>query len=397
MNRDGLERCRWVDSIDDFVRQHGRATPRWAIGLLPTSRPCRPWREPSCRRRLEGGDAFGLWSWPTRAHSKRHYRWSRPCCRIVEPVPGTLQARRGVPSEAGLPSRREPCPRACFGSANVTDGGVGTNLELWTHTESPELLAGIQRFVGALATNRDLAIDDGARRNTTADRTAGSPWTPTPSVGSSATTSSRLRVGPEKRAQRVSVVSPMYASVGGVRAARRALPAGSVNLFTTANVVVPASKVFVYDPPHPADSAEDDAEAFQRTLHAKAYVFHLAGRGEAIAWTGSANFTAQALTKPVARGGNVELMVRGTLPADEADALEVDLKYLFKASKGASAPEQLDTSALPRPAATVLAGEIVGTADDCRLVVHAHRDRQGRARARRAAGAGHDSAAGAAP
>ena len=33
MKKTGLERSRWVDPIDDFVRQHGRATPRWAVFL----------------------------------------------------------------------------------------------------------------------------------------------------------------------------------------------------------------------------------------------------------------------------------------------------------------------------------------------------------------------------
>ena len=31
--------------------------------------------------------------------------------------------------------------RACIGSANITSGGLGTNLEFWTYTESPEFAA----------------------------------------------------------------------------------------------------------------------------------------------------------------------------------------------------------------------------------------------------------------
>ena len=33
MKPQGVEWNRWVDPIDDFVRQHGRHTPRWAVFL----------------------------------------------------------------------------------------------------------------------------------------------------------------------------------------------------------------------------------------------------------------------------------------------------------------------------------------------------------------------------
>jgi hypothetical protein len=33
MKSEGLERQRWSDPIDDFVREYGGATPRWAIVL----------------------------------------------------------------------------------------------------------------------------------------------------------------------------------------------------------------------------------------------------------------------------------------------------------------------------------------------------------------------------
>lgn len=370
MSRDGLERCRWIDSIDDFVRQHGRSTPRWAVVLtyeLTMSTLARVVL-PALSRRGRQFRTVVLADQGTLEGALSAESPVLPGAVNLHPV----RCKRGGVFHPKLVFLRAGSHvRACFGSANVTDGGLGANLELWTHTESGEILGGIQRFLENVVKSRDLVIDDAARRSV-GRALWGLTRAPSASVWSSLDDSfaTRLRAGSEKKAKRVSVVSPMYAGPGGVRAARKAVPAASVDLCTNARVIVPGAELFVYEPPHPADQDEDDAEAFPSTLHGKAYVFHPAGRGDAIAWTGSANFTAQALTKSVGGGGNVELMVRGTVPADEAEALELDLRRLFKAAKDASAPEKVVTSAPPRAVATVLAGEIVGAAAERRLVLH---------------------------
>jgi ribosome-associated translation inhibitor RaiA len=260
--------------------------------------------------------------------------------------------------------------RACFGSANITDGGLGTNLELWTETESSEILAGLQRFIRQVADSSDLAIDDGARRSI-GRALCGLRQLGTPSVWSSLDEpfSLRLSQGPERHAKRATVISPMYAGPGGIGGARKAISARDVQLYTDASVTVPASTVFVYDPPHPADQEKADPDSFPQTLHAKAYVFHSPGRGDSLAWMGSANFTKQALTKSVAKGGNVELMVRTPLPADEADGLSADLRSLFKKQKDTDAPAKRQMTP-PHPISTILACEIAERRGSPQLIVY---------------------------
>jgi hypothetical protein len=254
---------------------------------------------------------------------------------------------------------------------------MGSNLELWTFTESPAVLGGIQHFLRALIQCPDLIMDDGARRSLKR-ATAGLIGNETPSVWSSFQESfaSRLKSGPERRASRATIVSPMYATEGGIKAARAAIPSTELELYTNAAVRVPRSSVFVYSPPHVADQP-DDAQPFPSDLHAKAYVFRPAAGRVVLAWTGSANFTAQALTKTVAKGGNVELMVRSMLPQDEAIALDADLADLFKHGSGLAAAAYPPAEAPPRARGTILACELVGSDREPRLRIHTTQ-RQGR-------------------
>lgn len=369
MKSEGLERWRWSDPIDDFVRQHGNARPRWAILLTYEL------------------DIATLARAVLPALSRRGRRFRT----VVLADQGALEAKLTDDAERLLGAvnlhpvrclkggvfhpklmllRAGPHVRACFGSANVTAGGLGGNLELWTQTEAPAVLEGLTRFVLELGRSKHLGLDDGARRSIRR-ALSGLAAAPREEVWSSLDESfaERLRVGPEKKARRATVISPMYASPGGLKAARHAVPAAHLDLFTTARIAVPKAAVAAYDPPYPAD--DDDAEAWPRVLHAKAYLFHARGRGAALAWTGSANFTAQALTKSVAQGGNVELMVRAPLPPDEARALAEDLELVFKPSDESDVPVEPLPSAPPRPQATVLACEIIGSPAAPRLAVHA--------------------------
>src|SRR5262249_21039834 len=156
--------------------------------------------------------------------------------------------------------------RACFGSANITDGGMGSNLELWTSTESPEILGGIQHFLLALTRSPDLVIDDGACRSLRR-AVSGLVGGETASVWSSLQESfaGRLKSGPERNAMLATIVSPLYAGEGGIKSARTAIPSKVVHLHTNLAVPVPSSSVFVYSPPHVADQADDDSEIFPRT------------------------------------------------------------------------------------------------------------------------------------
>ena len=371
MKRMGLERNRWIDPIDDFVRQHGRATPRWAVFLtynIDLNRFARTVLPTLTRR----GRRFRAIILSDQGALEESLNLSRPQLRgAVNLHP--IQCRRGGvfhPKLVFLRAGRHV--RACVGSANITDGGMGSNLELWTSTESPEILGGIQHFLLSLTQSSDLGIDDGACRSLRR-AISGLVGSETASVWSSLQESfaSRLKSGPERDAASATIISPMYATDGGIKSARAAMPSTDVQLqlYTDLAVRVPRSSVFVYSPPHVADQA-DDAESFPRVLHAKAYVFRTEVSGAALAWMGSANFTAQALTKPVSNGGNVELMVRTILPKDEADALDVDLAELFK--KGTTLPDAIDrdTSVPPRAIATILSCELVGSESEPRLRIH---------------------------
>lgn len=372
MKRSGLERHRWIDPIDEFVRQHGRERPCWAIfltyqiGLERLARNVLP-----CLARR--GRRF-------RSVVLADHGTLEECLRASRPhLPGAVNLHPvrclggGVfhPKLAFL--RAGAHVRACFGSANVTDGGLGTNLEMWTWSESAEVLCGIQHFLYGLVENEHVLIDDGARRSVRRALAGLAVDRPTPLVWSSLEEpfAKRLKNGPERRARSATIVSPMYAGEGGIKFARAAIPVANVELFTGLAVAVPSAQVFEYAPPHPADQADEDPENFQSTLHAKLYSFDVPGNRASLAWVGSANFTAQALTKDVAHGGNVELMVRTELPLDESRALADDLDHLFRRPEKLVSIDKLEASAPSRSIATILSCELIGAGDSARLVIHA--------------------------
>ena len=83
------------------------------------------------------------------------------------------------------------------------------------------------------------------------------------------------------------------------------------------------------------------------------------------------NFTAQAITKSVSKGGNLELMIRTRLAKDEADDLEFDLGRLFKRCEGSVSPVSRDNSHPPKAISTILACELEGTPGLLRLRIYA--------------------------
>lgn len=370
MKRDGLERARWIESIDTFVKQHGRETPRWAILLTYSveldrlARVVLPVLDRRGRRfrttvladqgALEQSLQLTTTAQPgVNVHSVR--------CKtggVFHPKLVFLRAGRHV--------------RACFGSANITDGGLGANLELWTYTDSVDIVGGLVDFLHELTVHRDIAMDGAARRSIRRATTGLTPLK-SPAVWSSLSGSfkSRLREGRERRMPHATIISPMFASEGGLKAARTAIPAKDVSLFTSEAVQALATRVRVYTAPEIADGDEDvaDTEAFPRRLHAKAYLFSAGPSAPTLAWIGSANFTAQALTKDLSRGGNVELLIRTSVPPDEMAALQADLAALFQAPGAGSARTEPQDEPVPRPKATILGGELVSTVHGPRLVL----------------------------
>lgn len=373
MKRARLEKKRWVESIEDFIREHGRSTPRWAVfltynvdldrfarGVLPLLA-----RRGRCFRSLLLSDQGALeqsLSVATRLPGSVNLHPIR--CKkggVFHPKLVFLRAGRHV--------------RVCFGSANITDGGMGSNLELWTSSDSPEIVGGILHFLLELTRSRDIDIDQAACRSLKR-AVSGLVESETDAVWSSLQESfaSRLKRGAERSARRVTIVSPMYAGANGLKAARSAIPARAVSFYTDMNVPVSRSTVRVYSPPDPADSEEDNPDSYPRFLHAKAYVFHPPHGKTAVAWIGSANFTEQALTKSLSQRGNVELMIRTSLPNDEVEAFDDDLKTLFKKDTN-PCTTPLKSSAPPKAVSTILSCELTRGATGLRLTIHSTQQR----------------------
>lgn len=369
----GLEWRTWLDPIEDFVRQHGRETPRWAVVLtyqlslerfarnvLPAlSRRGRTFR---CALFVDQGSfESGMTSAPAHIGASLNIHPVR--CRkggVFHPKLVFLRAGRHV--------------RICFGSANATEGGMGTNLEIWTSTDDADLQSGLQRFMSQLTTaHDDLLMDPGAQRTLSralmglpTDKSSDSVWT---SMDESFQT--RIRRHPERNAKHVTVLSPMYASDTGLKLARAAIPAPSISLYTTEPASGLGTSVQLFEQRFQA-TAEDENDRAQRTLHAKAYVFENASGHTA--WLGSANFTSTALTRSLSQGGNVEVLVRTQLPADEHKALMSDLGELFQRTEtGALKPIQQRLE-IPKAKSHVLACELIPTENGPALLVHASID-----------------------
>lgn len=371
MKRAGLERRRWVEPIDDFIREHGQRTPRWAllltyqVDLDRFARSVLPVlsRRGRCFRTVLLADHGTL-------EQSLHARVYLPGACNIHPV---RCRRAGVFHPKLVFLRAGPRVRVCFGSANLTDGGLGSNLEMWTSSDSAEIAAGVQHFLGALLRSPHVALDEAARRSL-ARALCGLSGATSDAVWSSLDESfaSRLKSSAERNTQRVTILSPMCAGENGLKVARAAIPAKQVALYTDVNVALPRTVVRTYSP----DAfAEEEADRFPAKLHAKACVFH-SPRGDAAAWVGSANFTAQAFTKSLAAGGNVELMIRTILPAEEVSALERDLDEQFEDEAKTSAPPP-KPEPLPRARATILSGELSETPRGLRLIVHSV-EREGR-------------------
>jgi hypothetical protein len=112
--------------------------------------------------------------------------------------------------------------------------------------------------------------------------------------------------------------------------------------------------VHVYDP---MSDEDDESEPLSRVLHAKAYAFHAPGGG-ALVWIGSANMTSTALGRTPANGGNVELLVRARLPADEWAAMKDDLGTWFKPAGPLLADVKREEDGIPSPKSNVLGCEL---------------------------------------
>ena len=368
----GLEWQRWLDPVEEFVRCHGREPNRWAIActyelemsalqgsLLPVLG-----RRSSAFRTLAFVDAGVL---------------ERVMGEVDSPLSGAINlhavrvAGGGVFHPKLLFLRAGAHRRICFGSANLTSGGLAGNLELWAHSDDPNLIAGAVAFLDELLTSKAVLLEPSAKRGL---RRAllGLERMRVADVWSSfdGAFAKRFAHSAEAKTRRAIVLSPLYATARGLDAARRAIHVKDLTLCTDQPIRLGKVDVRTLRQ-DPTDQEIDDDDRIPAVLHAKAYAFEMPDRG-AIVWSGSANFTAQALTKSVQQGGNVELMVRTYLPHDEWRRLKQDLLHdLFVVPTGrrVAAPQVRDRMPIAR--ATVLGCELTMGPTGPVLVVHSTR------------------------
>ena len=163
MKTSGLESRRWVEGIADFVRQYGRATPRWAIFF-------------TYELTL---DKLARSVLPVLSHRGRQFRsvvfadqgaleTSLPL--FSGKLPGAvnlhpIRCKRGGVFHPKLVFLRAAQARQSVFRVRLTspDGGSWHhNLELWADTESDrDIGVGIQRFIRQVADSKDLALDEG--------------------------------------------------------------------------------------------------------------------------------------------------------------------------------------------------------------------------------------------
>lgn len=371
MTRSGIARQRWIEPIDSFVREYGNDTPRWAMictyecnldvlqkRVLPSLN-----RRGRMFRTLVLADAGALES------QLKGSSASRTRTQVnIHPVrirgPGLFH-----PKFVFLRAGRRA--RVCFGSANVAEGGLGGNLELWTHADDPEIVGAFIHFLDRIRGYPKLLLDPACKRQITRAitglqaRASTRVWT---SLDESFEV--RIRAMHAAKASAVTVVSPGFATVKGAARARLVFPSPRLMLFTDADApaTVPKTSIRCYSPQHPADYGPGEQADYPRTLHAKLYLLERK-TGSAEAWVGSANFTAQALTKSLTNGGNVECMVNAFIAREEFAALRAELERLFLP------PGRRDVAAsrvplLPAPRSTILSCEMQISSAGLRLLVH---------------------------
>lgn len=365
-----LPRQRWLDPIDAFVQEHGRGVPRWAAICTYECDLVRLEREviPALSRRGRGFRTLVLAD--AGALQKQLSQDAPLRARFnVHPV-RLAHGGRGIFHPKLVFLRAGSAARVCFGSANVSTGGFGGNLELWTHTDDFEIVGAVARFLDQLATNTGVWVDPACARGIARAvagiemRASGRVWT---SIDESF--AERVARSPKIENTTLNVVSPAYATPKGLVEVRKAFPCTSLTLHTDDNVVVPATKTLVYDPAIPGDVDEAGADqADPPRLHAKLFVFR--DSQSTRAWIGSANFTAQALTRTPSNGGNVELLIETALPKGQAACLAEDLSRLFQPSNEPPTQRVEDDAEGPGILGAVISCELVQARSGPSLVVH---------------------------
>lgn len=373
----GLNWRRWVDPIESFVQKHSRLTPRWAIictyecDMERLERDILPLllRHGRVFRSMVLVDAGTL--------QQRLKVGKTPSVRVnLHPV---RLLRGGIfhPKIVFLRAGNRVC--VCFGSANVTNGGLGSNLELWANSDDPEIVHAFTSFFDKLIRCDDVVMDPPAIRALQRAMIGlgeikrgknKSPllWT---SLDEPFTMRLKHKNSGLANARRIHLLSPAYTIMGGAKTAMKSFKDLNTTIYTDGVIDNWGAKLVQYHPLLPSESEthSDDGSStlMPSKLHAKAYLFE--GSNDGVLWFGSANLTARALAHSVHEGGNVEILVKTKLSSSEKNKFLNDLKMQFShCTKMEDCPPPPE----PKPAyhGVVLSGELLEQGSKFQLVIH---------------------------
>lgn len=370
----GLSSRKTADAIAAFVKKHGNAGRRRAVLCTYDFHP----------------DRFEAVILPELTRRRRWFRTLVLADGAALQRPGVLGQRSGEPTYELAPVRLQGPgvfhPKLMvlqagerlligIGSANLTPGGLGGNLELMLFAsddtaDGRALAESAIQFLNDLRHARGVLLPSSACRFldricACRPRTRGGP------VLHNLDQSLIAQMAKERpsEVERTAIVSPWHSSLAspeGVESAvltavGRALGARPLVHTEGENGRGPGLgkhvRVRILKPTtidSGEDLATDDADIDDTsrrprcpaTLHAKAYI--AVGRSAATLWFGSANCTTPALLEIANGRGNVEILVRTGLGRFALDALEADLESMFEDQKGVLPPKPKARIEAPR-------------------------------------------------
>ncbi|MBI4475434.1 MAG: hypothetical protein HY646_22410 [Acidobacteria bacterium] len=341
----GLSWQRTSDAVRAFVMQCGSNTPRRAIfctydvdverfeGILLAELT----RRGRQFRTLVAADAGALQSHLRQIGQRTFGRFE------IAPI---RNRRSGVFHPKLILIQAGPHYLVGIGSANLTSGGLGGNLELMlfadTVTEHGQrLVGGAASFLHRLLQHEALLLPDSARefiRMTIAgvrqDSDTLSDSLSDPLLGQMV--NFHYDLAKHSDANVLTILSPWHSAVASpegvdanvIRMLKDSFGTSKVNLFTDgrdgrgpdlgrgASVHIRSENTRQLTN---VSTEVDDGSAFERRpthVHAKAYLIECSSGGGTLVF-GSANCTQPALTKSVAKGGNVELLIASKLDKSE--------------------------------------------------------------------------------
>ncbi len=382
----GLTWQRTTDAIRAFVRQYGSMAPRRAtfctfdFGVERFEAVVLPelLRRARQFRTLVAADAGALQAQLREIGDRRFGRYQ------VAPVRCT---RGGVFHPKVIFLAAGPRRLVGVGSANLTSGGLGGNLELMLFADDAsefgrQLVGGAARFLDRLLIHGSTQMPASAREFI---RTmlAGTPRVPDTILDSLDVPLLQQMVdahfgGTRRRTiQRLTILSPWHssgASPDGVSATvlsqlRSSFKPAAAAVFTDGlNHTGPAlgrgiavhirgdALKTAIEPDDVDDEPERVLNRRPTRVHVKAYLAEAAAGGGTL-FFGSANCTQPALLRPASKGGNVEILVMSVLDRRAVQAFGADLKDLFQPARSTVAVAP--AAAPARPAGDILAGNLL--------------------------------------